>query len=154
MMIKPEGPIYAWVYLDTAVIAFFDVNPGSPEPSTSQSSPIIGFSHIDYAFFPADQALVESFPKISGGGRHTTTVRTIVIDIPLHMPSVEDLFAFAKERKLHLDRLLEYALYRFQKSIAEYQLAIAVKGDLQKASKETNYWRDIVAQITGSIPRP
>ena len=86
MMPDPYRTVYAWVYLDSAVITTFGVDSASPEPTTSSSSPIIDLSSIDYMTAPVDQSLIESFPRISGGGRHITMVRTIVIDIPLTTP--------------------------------------------------------------------
>jgi hypothetical protein len=154
MMFAPEVTVYAWVYLDSAVITTFGVDNASPEPVTSDSSPMIDFSRIDYAFAPVDQSLIESFPRISGGGRHVTMVRTIVIDIPLQTPSVEDMFAYAKTRNLPLDGLLDYALYRSNRSIAEYEIAMQDKRDLQKPGKEMNYWQNLVKRILQAMPHP
>ena len=155
MMIAPEVKVYAWVYLNSAVITTIGVDSASPEPPTSASSPIIDLSRrVDYSFKPVPPELVDTVSKIDAGGRHFTVVRTIIIDIPLQTPSVEDMLAYAKTRNLPLDRLLDYALYRFQRSIAEYQIAISDKGDLQKFSKEMNYWQNIVDSIRQAMPRP
>ena len=88
------------------------------------------------------------------GGRHITTVRTITIDIPLQTPSVEEMLTYAKARNLPLDDLLQYALYRFNRSISDYEIAMIDQRDLQKVSKEMDYWQKIVDVITRTMPRP
>lgn len=153
MMFAPEVKVYAWVYLDSAVITTFEVNPGSLEPSVSDSSPMFDLARIGYEFVPVDPSMVESFPRISGGGRHITTIRTIVIDLPLQTPSIEDMLAYAKTRGLPLDGLLDYAMYRFDKAISTFELAINTKGDLNGARKEMKYWQDIVNSIRQSLPK-
>ena len=152
MMIAPEVKVYAWVYLESSVITTFGVDSVSPEPIMSDSSPMIDLSRIDYSFAPVDQSLVESYPRISGGGRHLTTVRTITIDIPLQTPPVEEMLTYAKSRNLPLDGLLDYALYRFKRSIAECEIAMIDKRDLQDVTTEMNKWQKIVALITQAMP--
>jgi molecular chaperone GrpE (heat shock protein) len=121
MMVAPDATIYAWVSLQSSVITTFGVDASSPEPIMSDSSPFIDLARIDYEPAPIDQSLVNSFPTISGGGRHITTVRTIVVDIPLKTPPIEDLLAYAKARKLPLDDLSSYAHNRYQAALSSYQ---------------------------------
>ncbi len=121
MMIDPSGTVYAWVHLDSAVITTYGVDNVSPEPATSDSSPMLDLGPIEYMTAPVDQAVVDSFPRISSGGRHSITVRTILIDIPLVTPPLEDLIIYAKSRQLPLDDLYKYALSRLQ-----YELSVSI----------------------------
>jgi hypothetical protein len=138
MMIAPEATTHAWVYLDSAVITTFGVDPGSPEPSTSASSPIINLSRIDYQLTPVDQSLIQSFPTISGGGRHITMVSSIVIDIPLTTPPLEDLISYAKARNLPLDDLHVYALGRYQAALSSLQTGLEARQRILAAYQTTN----------------
>ena len=148
MMIAPEATVYAWVSLDSAVITTFGVDNASPEPVMSDSSPLIDLSRIDYAFAPVDQSLIESFPKISGGGRHITTVRTIVIDIPLETPPIEDMIGYAKARNLPLDDLLAYAYSRLQAALSSYQNILdARQGILAAYQKTLNAYQELRADF-------
>lgn len=123
MMFAPEVTTYAWIYLNSSVITFFEPSM-SPEPNTSESSPMIDLAGIDYLYKPVDPAMPQNFlTGISGGGHHLTTTRMLVIDIPLVTPSVEDMFDYAKSRNIPLGGLREYVMYRLEKSVANLQLA-------------------------------
>jgi Domain of unknown function (DUF4157) len=117
MMPDPYRTVYAWVYLDSSVITTFGVG-STFEPPTSASAPIIDLSRIDYMTAPVDQSLIESYPKISGGGRHFTVTSQFVIDIPLTTPPLEDLISYAKARNLPLDDLYHYVLGRYQYALS------------------------------------
>jgi hypothetical protein len=133
MMIDPYATVYAWVYLDSAVITTLGVDISSPEPTMSDSSPIIDLSRIEYATGQIDPSLIDSFPRISGGGRHMTTVRTIVIDIPLKAPPLEQLIDYAKARNLPLDDLRGYADSRYQAALSSQILSFQALGKAQAA---------------------
>ncbi len=157
MMFAPEVTTYAWIYLNSSVITFFE--PGmSPEPNTSESSPMIDLAGIDYLYKPVDPAMPQNFlTGISGGGHHLTTTRMLVIDIPLVTPSVEDMFDYAKSRNIPLGGLREYVMYRLEKSVANLQLALAnlqlhkgTQQDIDKATLQNRYWQNMADQILGA----
>ena len=157
MMVAPEVTTYAWVYLKSSVITFFEPGVG-PEPSTSDSSPMIDLAGIDYRYQPVDPSIPQNFlAGISGGGRHVTTSRMLIIDIPLVTPSVEDMFEYAKSRNIWLGRLRDYVMYRLQKSLANLQLAVAnlqlhqgTQKDIDKAILQNRYWQNMADQILGA----
>jgi hypothetical protein len=120
MMLDPYRTVYAWVYLESSVITTFGVDSTSIEPPTSASAPIIDLSRIDYMTAPVDQSLIESFPKISGGGRHFTVTSQFVIDIPLTTPPLEALINYAKARNLSLDDLYNYVSGRYQYALSSF----------------------------------
>lgn len=134
MMFAPEVTVHAWVYLDSSVITFFGVDSESIEPPMSDSSPLLEPAGIDYAYGPADQSLVGSLsPRFSGGGRHMTVTRTIVVDIPLLTPPVEEMLAYAKTRNLPLDGLLDYVRYRRDRAMADQDIALATREQIWAA---------------------
>jgi hypothetical protein len=157
MMFAPEVTTYAWVYLQSSVITFFEPSM-SPEPSTSDSSPMIDLAGIDYSYKPVDPAMPQNFlTGISGGGRHLTTTRMLIIDIPLVTPSVEDMFEYAKSRNIWLGGLRDYVMYRLEKSLANLELAIAnfqmhrgTQQDIDKATLQNRYWQNMADQILGA----
>ena len=57
---------------------------------------------------------LSTFPSIKGGGRHITTVRTLLVDIPLVTPRIGDLITYSKERQLPMDDLYKFVLGRYQ----------------------------------------
>lgn len=124
MMFNPDGTLYAWVHLDSAVITTLEATTG-PEPSMSSSSPLIDLGPIEYSWSPVDQSMVDTYPRISGGGRHITMVRTIIVDLPLKTPPVEQMIEYAKKRNLPLNDLLDYALYKQQRALLTYQSILA-----------------------------
>ena len=138
MMINPEGTVYAWVHLDSAVITTFGVDNISPEPTPSDSSPMLNLGPIEYMTAPVDQAVVDRFPQISGGGRHVITVRTILIDIPLVTPPLEDLISYAKSRQLPLDDVHKYVLGRLQGALSSSELALDARQHILNAFQSTN----------------
>jgi len=138
MMINPEATVYAWVHLDSAVITTFGVDNVSPEPAASDSSPILNLGPIEYMTAPVDQAVVDRFPQISGGGRHIVTVRTLLIDLPLVTPPLEDLISYAKSRQLPLDDLHKYAFSRLQSALSSSQLALDARQSILNAFQSTN----------------
>ncbi|HEY6445757.1 MAG TPA: DUF4157 domain-containing protein [Acidobacteriaceae bacterium] len=129
MMFNPDGTLYAWVHLDSSVITTFEANTG-PEPTTSSSAPMIDLGPIEYQWQPVDQSMVDNYPRISGGGRHITMVRTIMIDLPLKTPPVEQMIEYATKRNLPMNDLLDYALYRQQRALLTYQ---SIEASYQKA---------------------
>ena len=104
MLTNPEKTLYARVYMRSAVITTFEANT-SPEPTTSDSAPIIDLTGVGFTFVKLDPALADTFLGYSGGGRHITTARLLISEIPLETPPIEDLIALAKARKLPLDEL-------------------------------------------------
>jgi hypothetical protein len=124
MMRNPEATVYAWVYLDSATISTVDVQQSSisPEPVMNASSPIFDLSRIEYWPAPADQSLADPL-RISGGGLHMTTVHSMIVDIPLRTPPLEDLIAAARARNLPLDDLRTYAQTRLQAALTTSELA-------------------------------
>lgn len=157
MMFAPEVTTYAWVYLRSSVITFFEPSM-SPEPSVSDSSPMIDLAGIDYTYKPMDPAIPQNFlTGISGGGRHLTTTRMLIIDIPLVTPSVEDMFEYAKSHNIWLGGLRDYVMYRLEKSLANLQLALAnlqmhkgTQQDIDKATLQNRYWQNLADQILGA----
>lgn len=154
MMFAPEVTTYAWVFLNSSVITFFEANTG-PEPTTSDSAPMIDIDSIDYAYRPVDPSIPQNFLSgISGGGRHLTTMRTLIIDIPLVTPSVEDMFEYAKAHNIWLGGLRDYVMYRLQKSLANFQIAVSdlelhqgTQKDIDKAELQNRYWQDLADRI-------
>jgi hypothetical protein len=154
MMFAPEVTTYAWVFLNSSVITFFEANTG-PEPTTSDSAPMIDIDSIDYAYQPVDPSIPQNFLSgISGGGRHLTTTRTLIIDIPLVTPSVEDMFEYAKAHNIWLGGLRDYVMYRLQKSLANVQIAVSdfelhqgTQKDIDKAELQNRYWQDLADRI-------
>jgi Domain of unknown function (DUF4157) len=138
MMADPYRTVYAWVYLDSSVITTFGADP-SGQPTMSDSSPIIDLSRIDYMTAPLDQTLINSFPRFSGGGRHMTMVRTIVIDIPLTTPPLEDLISYAKARNLPLDDLYAYALGRYQYALSSLQTLLEAQQKIGEAQQSIKH---------------
>ncbi|MFC5741199.1 DUF4157 domain-containing protein [Dyella tabacisoli] len=154
MMFAPEVTTYAWVFLNSSVITFFEANAG-PEPITSDSSPMIDIDSINYAYQPVDPSIPQNFLSgISGGGHHMTTTRTLIIDIPLVTPSVEDMFEYAKAHDIWLGGLRDYVMYRLQKSVANFQVAVSdleqhrgTQKDIDKADLQNRYWQDLADRI-------
>jgi hypothetical protein len=87
---------------------------------------------------PLDESSIGSFPTISGGGRHMTTVRTIIIDIPLTTPPLADLISYAKARKLPLDDLNAYAFGRYQAALSSVQTGFDARQSILNAYQTTN----------------
>ena len=137
MMLAPDASVYAWVYLDSAVITTFGVDSTSPEPVTADSAPVIVPSHIEYQSAPVDPSMVDSFPRVSGGGRHYTTVRSIVIDIPLQTPPLQELIADARSRNLPLDDVRAYVSSRYQGAEASYQLMLDTQAGILASYQST-----------------
>lgn len=154
MMFAPEVTTYAWVFLNSSVITFLEANTG-PEPSTSDSAPMLDIDRIAYAYQPVDPSIPQNFLSgISGGGRHLTTTRTLIIDIPLVTPSVEAMFEYAKAHDIWLGGLRDYVMYRLQKSLANFQIAISdlelhrgTQKDIDKAELQNRYWQDLADRI-------
>ncbi len=138
MMLDPDRTVYAWIHLDSAVITTFGVDNTSPEPTMSASSPILDLGPIEYMFAPVDPSLIDSFPRISVGGSHSTTVRTIVIDILLKTPPLADLIGYAKIRNLHLDDLHVYASGRYQAASSSFQTVLEARQKILAAYQTTN----------------
>ena len=157
MMFAPEVTTYAWVYLQSSVITFFEPSM-SPEPSTSDSSPMIDLAGIDYSYKPIDPTMPQNFlTGISGGGRHLTTTRMLIIDIPLVTPSVEDMFEYAKSRNIWLGGLRDYVMYRLDTSLYNLQLAVetlqmhrGTQQDIDKATLQNRYWQDMADHVLGA----
>jgi hypothetical protein len=154
MMAAPEVTTYAWVYLRSSTITFFEASMG-PEPTASDSSPIIDLATIEYVYHPVDASIPQNFlTNISGGGRHITTTRMLVIDIPLVTPSVEAMFAYAQANNIWLGGLRDFVMYRLQKSLAELQIAVndlelrtGTQQNIDKASAQNRYWQDLANRI-------
>jgi hypothetical protein len=154
MMIAPEVTTYAWVMLTSSVITFFEASM-APEPVTSDSSPMLDLAGIVYMYQPVDASIPQNFlTDISGGGRHLTTTRMLIIDIPLVTPSVEAMFQYAKTHNLWLGGLLDYVMYRLDKSIATWQGALAdvelkkgTQKDVDKAILQNRYWQDLADRL-------
>lgn len=150
MMMAPDQTVYAWVNLESSVVTFVDFSSG--EPTTSDSSPMIDLSRIDYELMPVDQSMMNSFPKITGGGHHITVTHTIIIDIPLQTPPIEELFAYAKSRHLPLDYLLIYVMKKLDLSIADVNTALKSNPDPQESLKAMEYWGDLMKRIDQALP--
>jgi hypothetical protein len=154
MMIAPEVTTYAWVMLTSSVITFFEASM-APEPVTSDSPPMLDLAGIIYMYQPVDASIPQNFlTDISGGGRHLTTTRMLIIDIPLVTPSVEAMFQYAKTHNLWLGGLLDYVMYRLDKSIATWQGALAdvelkkgTQKDVDKAILQNRYWQDLADRL-------
>lgn len=148
MMRDPYTTVYAWVHLNSAVITTFGVDNSSSEPVMSDSSPMFDLGQIDYATAPVPKELANSLPQITGGGRHITTVRTIIIDIPLSTPPLEDLISYAKSRNLPLLDLRAYVLDRYRAALTTYQTTLDTQQKAQEAFRiENEVYQKIKAQF-------
>jgi Domain of unknown function (DUF4157) len=110
MMLNPEGKLYAWVFLTSSVVTTI-LSVGG-EPSIQDSSPILDLADIKYRFMQHDPS-VQYPPSINTkavGGYVITN--TVIVDLPMVKPSLENLIARAKERGLPLDDLREYVSAR------------------------------------------
>ena len=145
MMTNPERTLYARVYMASAVISTFEANT-SPEPTVSDSSPIIDLTGVGFTFDKLDPALADTFQGMSGGGRHLTTARLLVSEIPLETPRIEDLIALAKTRKLPLDELRYYVMGRLA--------GVDQKQEPQKYIAEVNRWKHLLDLVDAAAPRP
>ena len=145
MMTNPERTLYARVYMTSAVISTFEANT-SPEPTVSDSSPIIDLTGVGFTFDKLDPALADTFQGMSGGGRHLTTARLLVSEIPLETPQIEDLIALATTRKLPLDELRYYVMGRLA--------GVDQKQEPQKYIAEVNRWKHLLDLVDAAAPRP
>lgn len=91
-------------------------------------------------------ALADTFQGISGGGRHTTTVRLLISEIPLETLPIEVLIAFAKARKLPLDELHYYVLGRLA--------GVDQKEEPQKFIGDVSHWKHILDLVEAAAARP
>ena len=116
---------------------------------------MLDFAGIVYAYQPVDASIPQNFlTDISGGGRHLTTTRMLIIDIPLVTPSVEDMFEYAKTHNIWLGGLRDYVMYRLQKSLATWEGALAdvelkkgTQKDVDKAILQNHYWQNLADRI-------
>jgi hypothetical protein len=145
MMTDPEKTLYARVYMSSAVITTFEANE-SPEPTMSDSSPIIDLTGVGFTFVKLDPDLADTFQGVSGGGRHITMVRLLISEIPLETPPIEDLIALAKVRKLPLDELRYYVISRLA--------GVDQKQEPQKFIAEVNHWKRILDLVEAAAARP
>ncbi len=145
MLTDPGKTLYARVYMSSAVIHTFEANQ-LPEPTMSDSSPIIDLTGVGFTFVKLDPDLADTFQGLSGGGRHITTVRLLISEIPLETPPIENLISLAKARKLPLDELRYYVLQRFA--------AIDRKEAPQKFIADVNHWQRILDLIDAAAGRP
>jgi hypothetical protein len=148
MMADPYKTVYAWVYLDSAVITTIGVDSASVEPPTSSSAPIIDLSRIDYMTAPVDQSLIESYPKITPGGRVFTVTSQFVIDIPLNTPPLEALINYAKARNLPLNDLYNYVYGRYQYALSSLQTGFeALQKILEAQQSIKDSYKKLQAQL-------
>ncbi|GLH76288.1 hypothetical protein SSBR45G_11960 [Bradyrhizobium sp. SSBR45G] len=138
MLTNPEQTLYARVMMSSAVISTLDVNPAAMEPTVSDSSPIIDLTGVGFTFQKLDPELSDTFQQFGGGGRHFTMVRLLVSEIPLETPSIEDLIATAKARKLPLDDLLNYVRTKMIK---------LDESDPNKFVADVNHWQHMLDLI-------
>jgi hypothetical protein len=138
MLSNPEQTLYARVFMSSAVISTIDVNTASPEPTASDSSPIIDLTGVGFTFVKLDPELADTFQQFSGGGRHFTMVRLLVSEIPLETPGIEDLIATAKARKLPLDELRYFVLTK---------MTGLDQSDSNKFIESVNHWQHILELI-------
>jgi hypothetical protein len=135
MMQFPDAHVYAWVHLDSAVITTYGVDNTSLEPVTNDSAPLISLGPVEYATGPVPPELAQGFPQISGGGRHSTVIHTIILDLPIPFLPLETLIAYAKERGLALDDLRPYVLQRYQNAITSAQAGLNARAAIWSALK-------------------
>jgi hypothetical protein len=148
MLSNPEQTLYARVMMSSAVITTFDVNTVSPEPTSSDSSPIIDLTGVGFTFQQLDPELSDTFQQVSAGGRHYTVVRLLVSEIPLETPPIEDLIATARARKLPLDELRYYVLTK---------MTGLDQSDPNKFIESVNRWQhilDLVDQKAAPVQAP
>jgi len=145
MLQHPDQTLYARVYMSSAVISTFEVN-SSPEPTTSDSAPIIDLTGVGFTFQPLDPALADTFQGFSGGGRQMTMVRRLISEIPLETPPLESLIELAKARRLPLDDVRAFALQQF----AGLDQTVAPKAFIASVQ----YWQHILALIDQAAPKP
>jgi len=145
MMTNPEQTLYARVLMSSAVITTFEAT-GSPEPTTSDSAPIIELYGIFFTFVKLDPALADTFGGASAGGLHFTMVRRLISEIPLETPPIEDLIALAKDRKLPLDELYYYVLGKAG--------GVDKNEKPEKYIADVDYWTHILDLIKAATARP
>ena len=154
MMQSPDAQVYAWVHLDNAVITTYGVDNTSPEPVASDSAPLISLGPVEYATGPVPPELAQGFPQISGGGRHSIVIHTIILDLPIPFVPLETLIAYAKERGLALDDLRPYVLRRFQDAITSAQSGLDARAAIWNALKTNDAtWHLLDAQYRAAEKR-
>jgi Domain of unknown function (DUF4157) len=145
MMSEPEKAIYAWAYLDDAVITTIESSFGEPNPV--ESSPIILPSKIEYRDFPVDPSQSQFISGFIPGGRSFVTVNTIIISLPLETLPLETLIDYAKQRNLPLDALYAYASKKYQPVLSD---SLSFSEDrqffLNHAREAEGYYQDVLAQ--------
>jgi hypothetical protein len=146
MLSNPEKTLYARVYMSSAVISTYEASATSPEPTMSDSAPIIDLTGVGFTFVPLDPALADTFQDASAGGRHMILRRLFVSEIPLVTPPIEDLIALAKARKLPLDDLRGYVLERFA-GIDQHE-------EPKKFIADVDHWQHILDLVNAVPPRP
>jgi hypothetical protein len=154
MMQFPDAQAYAWVHLDSAVITTYGVDNTSPEPMASDSAPLISLGPVEYATGPVPPELAQGFPEISGGGRHSIVIHTIILDLPIPLVPLETLIGYAKERGLALDDLRHYVLRRYQDAITSAQSGLDARAAIWNALKTNDAtWKLIDAQYRAAEKR-
>ena len=153
MMRFPDAQVYAWVQLDSAVITTYGVDT-SPEPTASDSAPLISLGPVVYATGPVPPELSQQFPQISAGGRHSIVIHAIILDLPIPRVSLETLIDRAKQRGLALDDLAPYVLKHWQDAITFAQKALDTRTGVWNAI-ETNHaaWKSLDLQYRAAEKR-
>jgi hypothetical protein len=137
MMVDPDKTVYAGVYLSSSVIMGLGSDPYG-NPTLNSSSPLIDQSRIEYWPMPVTQEIMNSFPTISGTGSHVTVTRSVVIDLALITPKLEDLINYAKARSLPLDDILQYVPGRYQGTLSTLISGLDTRKKILDTLQSTN----------------
>jgi len=73
MMTNPEKTLYTRVYMSSAAISTWDTNVASPEPATSDSSPMIDLTGVGFTFTQLNPGLADTSRGSAAAG--TTSSR-------------------------------------------------------------------------------
>ncbi len=154
MMQFPDAQVYAWVHLDRAVITTYGVDNMAAEPVASDSAPLISLGGVEYATGAVPPELAQGFPQLSGGGRHSIVIQTIILDLPIPIVPLETLISYAKERGLALDDLRPYVLRRYQDAIASAQSGLDARAAIWNALKTNDtMWKLLDTQYRAAEKR-
>lgn len=154
MMVDPDKTVYAWIHLENTVISSGGVDPSSGDPTLNNSSPLFDLGPIEYVSAPVPPELANGFPKIGGGGLAPTVTRTIIIDVPLTTPPLEELIGYAKTRNMPLDDVYVYSLGQLQAAASSNESVLETNLKLLQARQaDEDTWNKLDAQYKAAEKR-
>lgn len=118
----------------------------APEPTTSESAPVILLDGVGFTFVKLDPALADTFEGAAARGRSFIMTRRLVSEIPLETPPIETLITLAKARKLPLRDLHYSILTRFA--------GIDQKQQPERFIAEVNRWQRLLDLVKAAEAGP